>query len=74
MEENIQKSQANNYRLKEEREKMLREKDKLQRMAEIEIERLKEEIRQQKEREDQAHSKINRQLKQKTEHFEKLYK
>jgi hypothetical protein len=53
---------------KEEKEKLLQEKDKLQRMAETEIERLKEELRQQKDREDRARRQINQRLKQKTEH------
>ena len=44
--ESLRKIQANNDRLKEERENLLQEKDKLQRMAETETERLKEEIRQ----------------------------
>ena len=43
-------------------------------MAEIEIERLKEEIRQQKDRDDQLQSQVNRRLKQKMEDFEKLYR
>ena len=38
-------------------------------MAEIEIERLKEELRQQKDREDHAH----RQLKQKSDDFDHLH-
>ena len=42
-------------------------------MAETEMERLKEEIRQQKDREDRMRSQINRCLKQKTDDFDKLY-
>ena len=74
MEESLRKSQLNNDRLKEEREKLLQEKDKLRRMMETEIEQLKEEIWQQKERGDQACSQVNRRLKQKTEDFEKLHR
>ena len=73
MEENLWKSQANNDRLKEEQEKLMQEKDKLHWMAETEIERLKEEIWQQKEREDRACSQINWRLKHKTDDFEKLH-
>ena len=43
-------------------------------MAEMEMERLKEEIRQQKDREDRMRSQINRCLKQKTDDFDKLYR
>ena len=39
LEENLRKSHAHNDRLKEERENLLHEKDKLRRMVEIEIER-----------------------------------
>ena len=65
MEENLRKSQANNDRLKEEREKLLQDKAKLRRMGETEIERLKEELWQQKDREDWTCSHINRHQKQK---------
>ena len=44
LKENLWKCQANNDWLKEELEKLLQEKDKLLRMAEMEIKRLKEEI------------------------------
>ena len=74
MEENLRKSQANNDWLKEEHEKLLQDKDKIRRMAETEIKRLKEEFRQQKDREDRMHSQINRHLKKKTDDFEKLYR
>ena len=74
MEENLRKSQANNDRLKEEREKLLQDKAKLRRMGETEIERLKEELWQQKDREDRTRSEINQRLKQKTDDFEKLYR
>ena len=73
MEENLLKSQANNDRLKEEREKLLQE-DKVRGMAETEIKWLKEEIEQQKDREDRVRSQINQRLKQKTEDFEKLHR
>ena len=43
-------------------------------MTKIEIEQLKEEIRQQKDLEDHACSQINRRLKQKIEDFEKLHR
>ena len=52
----------------------MQDKEKLWRMAETELERLKEELRQQKDREDQTSSQINRHLKQKTDDFEKLYR
>ena len=43
-------------RMKEEKDALLQEKDKLQRMAETEIEQLKEELRQQKDRDDRLRS------------------
>ena len=43
------KSYQLNEWLKEEKEKLLQEKDKLQLSAEVEIDRLKEELRQQKD-------------------------
>ena len=51
---------------------MLQEKDKLRRMAETEIERLKEELHQQKDREDCARRQLNQKLKQKTDDFDHL--
>ena len=48
-EENLRKGHQAYDRLKEEKEKVLQEKDKLRRMAETDIERLKEELHQQKE-------------------------
>ena len=69
-----EESLANNDRLKEQQEKLLQEKDKLWRITGTEIERLKEKIRQQKEREDRTQSQINWQLKQKTDDFEKVYR
>ena len=53
---------------------MLQEKDKLRRMAEKEIERLKEEIRQQKDRDDRLRSQVSQRLKRKLEDFDKLYR
>ena len=53
---------------------MLQEKDKLRKSAETEIERLKEELRQQKDREDRNRRQINGRLKQKTEDFEHLHR
>ena len=53
---------------------MLQEKDKLQRMVETEIERLKEELRQQKDREDRARRHNNQKLKQKTNDFDRLHR
>ena len=44
IEESLRKSHANNDRLKEEREKLQQEKDKLCRQAETEIEWMKEEL------------------------------
>ena len=43
-------------------------------MAEVEIERLKEELRQQKDREDRARCLINQRLKQKTDDFDQLHR
>ena len=63
MQETLRKSQTNNDRLKEEREKRLQDKDKIRRQAEMEIEQLKEELREQKDREDRMRSQINRRLK-----------
>ena len=51
----------------------MQEKDKLRRQAETEIERLKEELRQQKDGDNRLRSRVNRRLKQKTEDFHKLY-
>ena len=51
---------------------MLQEKDKLQRSTEVEIERLKEELQEQKDREDRARRQINQKLKQKTKDFDRL--
>ena len=53
---------------------MLQEKDKLRRMAETEIKRLKEELRQQKDREDRARRQLNQKLKQKTDDFDHLHR
>ena len=52
---------------------MLQEKDKLRQMAEGEIEVMKEELRQQKDREDRASSQINQKLKQKMKDFDRLH-
>ena len=49
-------------------------KDSSSRMVEGEIERLKEELRQHKDKEDQARSQINRRLNQKIEDFERLHR
>ena len=73
IEESLLKSHANNDRLKDEREKLQQEKDKLRLQAETEIERLKEELRQQKDGDNRLRSRVNRRLKQKTEDFHKLY-
>ena len=43
-------------------------------MAEIEIERLQEELRQQKDRDDQLWAQANWRLKEKSENFDKLYR
>ena len=51
---------------------MLQEKDKLRRMVDTEIERLKEELHQQKDREDRARRQLNQKLKQKTDDFDHL--
>ena len=53
---------------------MLHEKEKLRRMAKTEIERLKEELRQQKDRKDRARRQINQKLKQKTDDFDRLHR
>ena len=53
---------------------MLQEKDKLRRMAETELEQLKEELRQQKDREDRARRQLNQKLKQKTDDFDHLHR
>ena len=72
MEENLRKSQANNDRLKEEREKLLKDKDNIRWQAETGIEWLKEELQQQKHREDRMRSQINWRLRQKTDYFNNL--
>ena len=74
IEESLRKSHANNDRLKDEREKLQQEKDKLRRQAEVGIERLKEELRQQKDRDDRWRGQVNRRLKQKTEDYDRLYR
>ena len=51
---------------------MQHEKDKLRRMADTEIERLKDELHQQKDREDCARRQLNQKLKQKTDDFDHL--
>ena len=43
-------------------------------MAKTEIERLKEELRQQKDRDDQLQFEANQRLKEKSEDFDKLYR
>ena len=48
------------------------DKDKLCRMAETEMERLKEELRQQKDGDDWLQEQANRRLKEKSEDLEKL--
>ena len=73
-EESLRKGHQAYDRLREEKEKVLQEKDKLRKAAETEIERLKEELRQQKDREDRARRQINGRLKQKTEDFEHLHR
>ena len=60
--------------MKEEKEKLLQEKEKLRRSAEVKIERLKEEHRQQKDREDCARRQINQKLKKKTEDFDRPHR
>ena len=50
---------------------MLQDKAKLRRMGETEIERLKEELLQQKDRDDRLRSQANREHK---EDFDKLYR
>ena len=73
-EENLRKGHLAYDRLKEEKEKVLQEKDKLRRMADTEIERLKEELHQQKDREDRARRQLNQKLKQKTDDFDHLHR
>ena len=73
-EENLQKGHQAYDRLKEEKEKVLQEKDKLRRMAETKIERLKEELHQQKDWEDRTHRQLNQKLKQKTDDFDHLHR
>ena len=68
------KDSDNQRPVKDEKDRLLQEKDKLRQMAEGEIERLKEDLRQQKDREDRARSQINRKLKQKTDDFERLHR
>ena len=63
--ESLRKGHQAYDRLKEENEKLLQEKGKLQRSAEVEIERLKEELWQQKDHENRARRLINQRLKQK---------
>ena len=53
---------------------MLQEKEKLRRMVETEIERLKEELHQQKDQEDRARRQLNQKLKQKTDDFDHLHR
>ena len=72
-EESLRRGHQVYDRLKEEKEKLLKEKEKLRRMAEVEIERLKEELRQHKVREDYARRLINQKLKQKTDDFDQLH-
>ena len=61
-------------RLKEERDTLQQDKDKVRRMAETEIERLKEELQQQKDRDNRLQSQQdNHRLKEKLEDFDKLY-
>ena len=52
----------------------MQEKDKLRRSPEVEFERLKEELWQEKDREDRARRQINQKLKQKIEDFEWLHR
>ena len=60
-------------RLKEEKEALQKEKDKLRRMAETEIERLKEEIWHQKGRDDRLRSQASRRFKKTSDDFDKLH-
>ena len=46
----------------------------MRRQAEKKIERLKEELRQQKDRDDRLRGQVKRGLKQKTEDFDRLYR
>ena len=71
--ESLRKIQTNNDQLKEEKENLLQEKDKLRTMAETEIEWRKEEIRQQKDQDDRLQLQVSQRLKQKWENFDKLY-
>ena len=59
---------------KEEKDALLQEKGKLRRMAETDIERQKEELRQRKEQDDRLRSQANRRLKEKSDDFDKLYR
>ena len=72
MEEGLRKSHANNDRLKEERDKLQQEKDRLHRHVQTEIERLKEELWQQKDRDDRMCAQVNRFLKLKTDDYDRL--
>ena len=72
IEESLRKNHANNDRLKEERDKLQQEKDRLRWHAETEFERLKEELRPQKD--DRLRAEVNRCLKQKTEDYGRLYR
>ena len=73
-EESLRRGHQAYDRLKEEKDKLLQEKEKLRRMEEVEIEHLKEELRQQKDREDRARRLINQKLKQKTDDFDRLHR
>ena len=55
----LRKSHTKNDWLKPKREKLIQEKDKLRRQAETEIERLKEELRQQKDRDDRLRGQVS---------------
>ena len=46
----------------------------MRRQAETKIERLKEELRQQKDRDDRLRGQVNRHLKQKTEDYDRLHR
>ena len=50
-----------------------KEKDKLRKSDEIEIEQLKEELRQQKDREDHAHRQITQRLKQQSDDLDRSH-
>ena len=73
MEEGLRRIQGSMDRLKEEKEAMHQEKAKIKRMAKTEIERLEEELRHKKERNDRLRAQTNRLLKDKQANFEKLY-